>query len=145
MALDGTASESESGGREGGAGTGTLAGVPGSEGEARQAAPAGERALPLSERLERSGRFQLLISILVVLVLLAEICTHLPSSAIEAQLGKPANPIIRIVASEQAWGVFSPNPRSTSLALAARIPYAAGPPDTLPVTAGPPPGPHPHY
>src|SRR3546814_15574725 len=114
MALDGTASESESGGRDGGAGTGTLAGVPGSEGEARQAVTAGERALPLSERLERSGRFQLLISILVVLVLLAEICTHLPSSAIAAPLGKPANQIIRIVAPAQAWGVFSPPPPPTN-------------------------------
>src|SRR3546814_12377306 len=104
MALDGTASESESGGRDGGAGTGTLAGVPGSEGEARQAATAGERALPLSERQERSSRFQLLISILVVLVLPAEICTHLPSSAIEADLGKPANQIIRIVPPTHAPG-----------------------------------------
>src|SRR3546814_14654085 len=111
MALDGTASESESGGREGGAGTGTLAGVPGSEGVARQAATAGERALPLSERLERSGRFQLLISILVVLVLLAEICPHLPSSAIAAELGTPANTIIRIVASAPAWGVVFPHHR----------------------------------
>jgi hypothetical protein len=92
---------------------------------------------PISERLERSGPAQVVISILVVLVLLAEICTHLPSSAIERELGAPANQIIRVVGAEQAWGVFAPDPRSTSLRLEARVTFADGSSTTWGVPDGP--------
>ena len=82
---------------------------------------------PVSERFERSAGGQVVISILVVLVLLTEVATHLPSgSAVHQAVSKPANQLIRILAAEQAWGVFAPNPRSSSLAIEATVTFADG-------------------
>lgn len=95
------------------------------------------RRLPISERVERSPHAQVLISIAVVLLLLAEVCTHLPDSAIEREVSAPANQVIRIFAAEQAWGVFAPNPRSISLRLEARVTFADGSTTTWEVPEGP--------
>lgn len=92
---------------------------------------------PLSERFERSPRAQLLISSLIVLVLLAQVISHLPDSPIERLLDKEANRVIRVVASEQSWGVFAPNPRSTSLQLTANVHFADGRMTTWEVPEGP--------
>lgn len=92
---------------------------------------------PLSERVERSSSGQLIISIAVVLVLLAQVLTHLPPSALDRALGPPANRIIRIFGIEQAWGVFAPDPRSTSLELEARVTFADGSATTWEVPEGP--------
>lgn len=92
---------------------------------------------PLSERLERSGPAQVVISIGIVLLLLAQIGTHLPSSTIERELGASANQIIRVVGAEQSWGVFAPDPRSTSLRLEARVTFADGSTTTWEVPDGP--------
>ena len=81
----------------------------------------------LSQRIERSPVAQVLISIVIVLVLLAEVATHLPGgSAVHQSVSRPANQLIRIFAAEQSWGVFAPNPRSTSLAIEARVTFADG-------------------
>ena len=66
------------------------------------------------------------ISALIVLVLLAEIGVHLPASAIEREVSPSANRVIRILAAEQAWGVFAPDPRGTSLELEGRVTFADG-------------------
>lgn len=81
---------------------------------------------PLSERFERSSVGQLVISIGIVLVLLAEVGTHLPSSALERSIGPTANQVVRLLASEQAWGVFAPNPRTTSLEVEGRVTFEDG-------------------
>lgn len=73
-----------------------------------------------------------------MLVLLAEVCTHLPSSAIDRAVGAPANQVIRILAAEQAWGVFAPNPRSISLRLEARVTFVDGSTTTWEVPEGSP-------
>ncbi len=81
---------------------------------------------PLSARLERSSIGQLIISMGVVLVLLSELGTHLPASALERAVSPTANQVVRILASEQAWGVFAPNPRETSLEFEGRVTFADG-------------------
>jgi hypothetical protein len=81
----------------------------------------------LSERVERSPVAQLLISIAIVLVLLTEIVTHLPSgSAVFRSVGTEANYLIRLVATEQQWGVFAPDPRQTSLRIEGRVTFEDG-------------------
>jgi hypothetical protein len=72
-----------------------------------------------------------------VLVLLLEVATHLPGSAIEREVSAPANRFIRMVAAEQAWGVFAPDPRSTSLRLEARVTFADGSTTSWDVPDGP--------
>jgi hypothetical protein len=70
---------------------------------------------------------QLLISIAIVLVLLTEVGTHLPTdSALYRSTGSEANTLIRLVATEQQWGVFAPDPRQTSLKLEGRVTFEDG-------------------
>ena len=66
------------------------------------------------------------ISALIVLVLLAEIGVHLPASAVDREVSPSANRVIRLLAAEQAWGVFAPDPRGTSLAIEGRVTFADG-------------------
>ena len=69
----------------------------------------------------------MLISIAIVVVLLAEIATHLPGgSAVNRAVGDDANYVIRLVAAEQQWGVFAPDPRQTSLRIEGRVTFADG-------------------
>jgi hypothetical protein len=90
----------------------------------------------LSEKFERSSWGQLVVSAAIVLLLLSEVGTHLPASAIQDQVGKGANEIIRIFASEQSWGVFAPDPRSTSLKLEARVHFDDGTTTTWTIPEG---------
>lgn len=92
---------------------------------------------PLSERFERSSPGQLLISIVVILVLACEVATHLPPSAVQRSVGDPAEQVVRILASEQAWGVFAPNPRASSIGLYAVVTYEDGETATWTLPDGP--------
>jgi hypothetical protein len=83
-------------------------------------------ARPPSERVERSPWGQIAISAGIVLLLLAQVGTHLPSSALQREVDESSNQIIRLLASEQAWGVFAPDPRLSSIGLEARITFADG-------------------
>lgn len=80
----------------------------------------------MSERVERSPLGQVLISALVVVLILVEVGTNLPSSAIERSVGETSNRVVRILGSEQAWGVFAPDPRPTSLQVEGRVTFADG-------------------
>ena len=81
----------------------------------------------LSERFEQHPIGQLVASVLIVLLLLAQVGTHLPGdSALDAKVGDASNTMIRALASEQSWGVFAPNPRGTSLKLEARVYFEDG-------------------
>ena len=92
---------------------------------------------PLSERFERSTIGQVLISAVIVLVLACEVGTHLPPSALRDAVSEPADQIVRLLGSEQAWGVFAPNPRSTSIELEARVTFADGSRTTWTLPTGP--------
>jgi len=81
----------------------------------------------LSERVERSLAGRVVISVGIVLLLLAQVATHLPEeSALHDTVGDRADAAVRLVASEQQWGVFAPDPRMTSLRIEGRITYEDG-------------------
>jgi hypothetical protein len=81
----------------------------------------------IGERIERSAGAQIVIVGLIVAALLAQLVTHLPSSsAVEDELGPGASYAVRIAAIESQWGVFAPNPRSTSLRLEGRVTFEDG-------------------
>jgi hypothetical protein len=83
--------------------------------------------LPLSERIERSKLGQMLLTLVVALLLVLEVLTHLPAdSAVSDRLGTSAGELLAVLGSEQAWGVFAPNPRDTSIALEGRVTFADG-------------------
>ena len=81
---------------------------------------------PLSERIERSSTGRLVISAAIVLFVLCEIGTGIPSSAIKNKEGETATRVVRMMGLEQNWGVFSPDPRSSSLGLYATVEFADG-------------------
>ena len=81
----------------------------------------------IGERIERSSGAQLAIAILIVAALLAQVATHLPAgSAAEDELGPSGNLVVRLAGIESQWGVFAPNPRSTSLKLEGRVTFEDG-------------------
>jgi len=81
----------------------------------------------IGERVERSVVAQIVIGILIVTALLTQLGTHLPeSSAVEGKVGASASYVARLGAVESQWGVFAPNPRSTSLKLEGRVTFEDG-------------------
>jgi hypothetical protein len=87
----------------------------------------GSAPATLSERVEGSPAGRVLISVAIVLLLLAQVGTHLPTgSALHRSVEGHANAAVRLVASEQQWGVFAPDPRTTSLRIEANVTFADG-------------------
>ena len=81
----------------------------------------------IGEQIERSPAGQVLIGIAIVLVLLAQVVTHLPgASAVEDEVGPSANHVVRLLGVESQWGVFAPNPRSTSIRIEGRVTFEDG-------------------
>lgn len=81
----------------------------------------------IGERIERSSSAQLLIAVAIVAVLLAQLAIHLPErSAVEDEIGEEAHYMARLVGLEAQWGVFAPNPRSTSLKIEGRVSFEDG-------------------
>jgi hypothetical protein len=97
-----------------------------------------ERALPLSERVERSTLGQILISGAIALAILATIGTHLPSSSVAGSVGERSSQLTHAMGIEQSWGVFAPDPRSTSLDLEALVTFADGSTDRWTMPEGDP-------
>jgi hypothetical protein len=95
-------------------------------------------SLCLSERVERSPVGRIIISGGIVLLLLAQVATHLPEgSALHSAVGDRADTAVRLVASEQQWGVFAPDPRMTSLRIEGRITYEDGSTEVWHLPEGP--------
>lgn len=81
----------------------------------------------LGERFERSPAMQILIGVVIVAILLAQAAMHLPSrSALADEVGPSANYLVRLLGVEQQWGVFAPDPRSTSIKIEGRVTFADG-------------------
>jgi hypothetical protein len=95
---------------------------------------------PLSERIERSRVGRTLISAAVALLLLAQLGTHLPPSALERAVGEASHRFVRLAAADQSWAVFAPNPRSTSLDLEALVTLDDGSTRRWELPDGPPIG-----
>ena len=81
----------------------------------------------IGEQIERSPTGQIVIAVFIVAVMLGQLITHLPArSAVADELGEEASYALRIVGLEAQWGVFAPNPRSTSLKLEGRVTFEDG-------------------
>ena len=81
----------------------------------------------IGEHIERSPAGQVLIAVFIVAVLLGQLITHLPDrSAVSDELADEANYSLRLVGLEAQWGVFAPNPRSTSLKIEGRVTFEDG-------------------
>lgn len=74
---------------------------------------------------------------LVGVLLAAQVATHLPASAVQRAVRPTADQAIRVLGSEQSWGVFSPNPRRISIDLEGRVTFADGSTATWQVPSGP--------
>jgi hypothetical protein len=91
--------------------------------------PAGaEPRSPLPERLERHPVGRALLSVLVVVLLLAQVASHVPTSlpGVRDAVREPGLRVQRLTTAEMQWGVFAPEPRRSSLKLQARIDFADG-------------------
>lgn len=92
----------------------------------------------VSARFERSSLGQLVISAGIVLFLLVELGTNLPASAVQRSVDQTSNRTARWLGVEQQWGVFAPDPRSTSLDVEGRVTFADGSTATWELPEGPP-------
>jgi hypothetical protein len=80
----------------------------------------------VQERLEASRAGRAAISVFIVVTIVSVVVWNLPSSAIKDEAIAYAGPYIRATGLNQNWGVFSPDPRRSSLFLLARVRYADG-------------------
>jgi hypothetical protein len=55
-----------------------------------------------------------------------EIGSNLPDSSVARSVGATSNQVVRVLGMEQAWGVFAPDPRPTSIGLEAKVTFADG-------------------
>ena len=67
-----------------------------------------------------------MLSAAIVILLLAVVAVHLPSSALARATEDPSSQLLRSVGLEQQWSVFAPDPRRISLELRAEVVYADG-------------------
>lgn len=80
----------------------------------------------IAARFERSHIGQTAIAMGIAAVLVAQVGTHLPASALQRRVEPTASRVVQWAASEQTWAVFAPNPRSISLQLEALVTFADG-------------------
>jgi hypothetical protein len=97
----------------------------------REAAGPGEpqEEVPtLPERLERTAPVRLLLSVVIVVLLLAQAASHVPTTApgLRDAVREPGLQVQRVTTAEMQWGVFAPDPRRSSLQLQARVEFADG-------------------
>jgi hypothetical protein len=82
--------------------------------------------LRLQERLEARATGRAAISVFLVVTLAAIAVTNLPESYLRRQGSQAAQPYLEATGLDQSWRVFAPEPRRTSLRLAARVRYLDG-------------------
>lgn len=81
----------------------------------------------VGEQIERNVTAQIVITVLIIAALVAQAITHLPgASAVEDEVGPSANYLVRLGAVEAQWGVFAPNPRSSSWKIEGRVTFEDG-------------------
>jgi hypothetical protein len=96
--------------------------------------------LTLAERLEHTLVVRVLVSIVIVVLVGAQVFAHIPEGEIDEELRddlrNPALTIQRLTTTEMQWGVFAPEPRRTSLRLEADVEFADGSTETWTVPQG---------
>ena len=66
------------------------------------------------------------LSILLALFVFVLVVWNLPASEVRSRLRPEAKPVVYALGIDQNWGVFSPNPSTTSLAVEADVTFADG-------------------
>ena len=82
--------------------------------------------LGLQGRLEEHMLGRALISGLIIAVLASILVINLPPSRLRHDAFPVVEPILDITGLGQSWNLFAPNPRKSTLRLAARMTYADG-------------------
>jgi hypothetical protein len=87
-------------------------------------------AASLPERVERALVVRIVLSVAIVVLVAAQIVSHVPEGVIRDDLRtswrEPAQKLQRLTTTEMQWGVFAPEPRRTSLKLGAVVEFADG-------------------
>ncbi len=105
--------------------------------EAPKAAPQVERAPgpePPEEteapdwqsRFERSPFGRGILSVLILITLIAIVAINLPNSDLRRIIMKPGQPYLNALGLDQAWGVFAPDPRRSSIDVSGVVTYDDG-------------------
>ena len=93
-----------------------------------------------AERLEQTVAIRFVLSVLVILLVGAQLVAHIPEDVISEDLRSglrtPALKVQRLATTEMQWGVFAPEPRTTSLRLEADVTFADGTSETWHVPQG---------
>ena len=80
----------------------------------------------IQARLERDPLGRALLSGFLLLVLGALLVSNLPSSELKSEAMPAFEPLIDATALTQNWNLFAPDPRNSTLRLAARMTYPDG-------------------
>jgi hypothetical protein len=92
-----------------------------------------EQTEDLQERLERTTRGRIVISLVIVVLLGTVLIINMPDSITKRALLHVAAPIANVVGLDQGWAVYAPSPRKISTYLEARVLERDGTTTTYPV------------
>lgn len=95
-------------------------------GPSRRGQPQQQGSGPLQHRLEIHPLGRSLISGFIILLLVAMLVSNLPSSALKREVLPGVRPVLDATALTQNWNLFAPDPRNSTLRLAARMTYDDG-------------------
>ena len=84
----------------------------------------------LQERIERSPRGRLGLSVLLAVGLVVIIIQTAQPSAVRTEVLDLTQPVLYATGLDQGWGVFAPDPRNKSLEFLARVHYEDGTTET---------------
>jgi hypothetical protein len=90
----------------------------------------------VQERLESSAAGRIAISVFLAFTIFSVAVWNLPTSEVKQKSLKVVRPYITLTSLDQNWGVFAPDPRRISIDLVARVRYADGGGETLPLPRG---------
>jgi hypothetical protein len=97
-----------------------------------EARPESDEQDPL-ERLERTTRGRVLISVVIVVLLGSVLVINMPDSITKRALAHVAAPVANVLGLDQGWSMFAPTPRTESAYLEARVLERDGTTHTYPV------------
>ncbi|HEU5035140.1 MAG TPA: hypothetical protein VFT62_10355 [Mycobacteriales bacterium] len=77
--------------------------------------------MSLQQRIEKSSAGQTVLSVVILALIAGVLAWNLPSSQLATDGRNWAQPMVHVLGLDQAWGVFSPNPRGESIDLRAVV------------------------
>lgn len=92
----------------------------------------------MQERLESSPVGRRAISWLAILVVASVVLSNLPGSELKNRLMRAARPVLLVTGLDQNWGVYAPNPPTSTAEVFARMTYSDGATHTWRIPRGNP-------